>query len=61
MSVALLLRNKPEAKEVQLSQSSSTSLLMMSSGLRVQFHLPALDLTWNPVMTDTHEWCVDLF
>ena len=34
MSVALLLRNKqPEAKEIQLSQPSSTSLLMISSGL----------------------------
>ena len=42
---------QPEVKEVQLSQPSSTSLLMISSGLRVQLHLPALDLTWNPVMT----------
>ena len=39
---------QPEAKEVQLSQPSSTSLLMISSGLRVQLHLPPLDLTWNP-------------
>ena len=38
-----------EAKEVQLSQPSSTSLLMISSGLRVQLHLPPLDLDWNPV------------
>ena len=30
-----------EAKEVQLSQPSSTSLLMISSGLRVQLHLPS--------------------
>ena len=29
---------QPEAKEVQLSQPSSTSLLMISSGLRVQLH-----------------------
>ena len=43
----------PEAKEVQLSQPSSTSLLMISSGLTVQLHLPPLDLTWNPVMTHT--------
>ena len=42
-----------EAKEVQLSQPSSTSMLMISSGLRVQLHLPALDLTRNPVMTHT--------
>ena len=36
---------QPEVKEVQLSQPSSTSLLMISSGLRVQLYLPALDLT----------------
>ena len=42
------VEERPEAKEVQLSQSSSTSLLMISaSGLRVQLHLPALDLTWT--------------
>ena len=44
------VEEQPEAKEVQLSQPSSTSLLMISSGLKVQLHLPALDLTWNPVM-----------
>ena len=33
-----------EAKEVQLSQPSSTSLLMISSGLICQLHLPPLDL-----------------
>ena len=38
-----------EAKEVQLWQPSSTSLLMISSGLRVQLHLPPLDLAWNSV------------
>ena len=38
-----------EAKEVQLSQPSSTFLLMISSGLRVQLHLPPPDLAWNPV------------
>ena len=42
------VEEQPEAKEVQLSQPSSTSLLMISSGLRVQLHLPTLDLTWNP-------------
>ena len=42
------VEQQPEAKEVQLSQPSSTSLLMISSGLKVQLHLPALDLTWNP-------------
>ena len=42
------VEEQPEAKEVQLSQPSSTSLLIISSGLRVQLHLPALDLTWNP-------------
>ena len=36
----------PEAKEVQLSQPSSTSLLMISSGLTAQLHLPAHDLFW---------------
>ena len=40
------VEEQPEAKEVQLSQPSSTSLLIISSGLRVQLHLPALDLTW---------------
>ena len=45
---------QPEVKEVQLSQPSSTSLPMISSGLRVQLHLPPLDLTWIPVvMTHT--------
>ena len=47
------VEEQPEAKEVQRSQPSSTSLLMTSSGLRVQLHLPALDLAWNPVMTHT--------
>ena len=42
------VEEQPEAKEVQLSQPSSTSLLMISSGLRVQLHLPALGPTWNP-------------
>ena len=38
-----------EAKEVQLSQPSSTSLLMISSGLmKVQLHLPPLDLLISP-------------
>ena len=45
------VEQQPEAKEVQLSQPSSTSLLMISSGLRVQLHLPPLDLAWNPVAT----------
>ena len=36
------VEEQPEAKEVQLSQRSSTSLLVISSGLRVQFHLPFL-------------------
>ena len=44
------VEEQPEVKEVQLLQPSSTSLLMISSGLRVQLHLPALDLTWNPVI-----------
>ena len=42
------IKEQPEAKEVQFSQHSSTSLLMISSGLRVQLHLPPLDLAWNP-------------
>ena len=41
------VEEQPEAKEVQLSQPSSTSLLIISSGRRVQLHLPALDLTWT--------------
>ena len=44
------VEKQPEAKQVQLSQPRSTSLLMVSSGLRDQFHLPALDLTWNPLV-----------
>ena len=47
------VEEQPEVKEVQLSQPSSTSLLMISSGLTVQHHLPPLDLAWNPVMTHT--------
>ena len=46
VSVALLFKDEQlEAKEVQLSQPSSTSLLMISSGLtglKVQLHLPSL-------------------
>ena len=38
---------QPEAKEVQLSQPSYTSLLMISSRLGVQLHLPSLDLAWT--------------
>ena len=45
------VEEQPEATEVQLSQPSSTSLLMISSGLRVQLHLPALDLAWKSVCT----------
>ena len=44
------VEEQPETKEVQLSQPSSTSLLMISSGLRVQLYLPPVDLAWNPVM-----------
>ena len=48
------IEEQPEAKEVQLSQPSSTSLLVISSEVRVQLHLPPLDLAWNPaVMTHT--------
>ena len=47
------VEEQPDAKEVQLSQPSSTSLLTISSGLRVQLHLPPLALAWNPVMTHT--------
>ena len=50
------VEEQPEAKEVQLSQPSSTSLLMISSGLRVRLHLPPLDLAWNPVVM-THPGC----
>ena len=45
------VEEQPEAKE--LSQPSSTSLLMISSGLSVQLHPPPFDLAWNPVMTHT--------
>ena len=38
-----------EAKEVQLSQLSSTSLLMISSGLTPPPSSWSLDLAWNPV------------
>ena len=41
------VEEQPEAKEVQLSQPSYTSLLMISSGLGVQLHLPSLDLAWT--------------
>ena len=34
------VEEQPEAKEVQLSQPSYTSLLMIFSGLKVQLHLP---------------------
>ena len=47
------VEEQPEAKEIQLSQPSYTSMLMISSGMRVQLHLSPLDLAWNPVMTHT--------
>ena len=49
------VEEQPEAKEVQLSQPSSTSLLMTLfwANLRVQLHLPPLDLAWNP------EYCIN--
>ena len=43
------VEEQPEAKEVQLLQPSSTYLLMIFSGPRVQLHLSSLDLAWNPV------------
>ena len=53
MSVAQqAVEEQLEAKEVQLSQPSSTSLLsdLFWANLRVQLHLPPLDLAWNPVV-----------
>ena len=47
MSVALLLRNNMKRNPCSVT---------ISSGLRVHLHLPALDLTWNPVVVDL--WCV---
>ena len=44
------VEEQPEAKEVQLLQPSSTSLFVISSGLRVQLHLPPLDLAWISVL-----------
>ena len=41
------VEERPEAKEVQLSQPTSTSLLMISPRLGVQLHLPPLDLAWT--------------
>ena len=52
------VEEQPEAKEVQLSQPSSTSLLMISSGLKVQLHLPPLDLAWNPLVMTLTGMCV---
>ena len=49
------VEEQPEAKGAEISQPSSTSLPMISSGPRVQLHLPALALTCNPVMTHTGE------
>ena len=50
------IEERPEAKEVLLSQPSSTSLLMISSGLRVQLHLPPLELAWNPDEQLSRAW-----
>ena len=49
------VEEQPEAKEVQLSQPSSTPPAhdLFWANLRVQLHLPPLDLAWNPVMTHT--------
>ena len=54
----IAVEEQPEAKEVQLSQPSSTSLLMISSGLRVQLHLPPLDLARNPLVMTHTQACV---
>ena len=46
------VEEQPEAKEDQLSQPTSTSLYthdLFWANLRVQLHLPPLDLAWNPV------------
>ena len=46
------VEEQPEAKEVQLSQPSSTSLHahdLFWANVRVQLHHPPLDLAWNPV------------
>ena len=49
------VEEQPEAKEVQRSQPSSTAPAhdLFWANLRVQLHLPPLDLAWNPVMTHT--------
>ena len=54
----IAVEEQPEAKEVQLSPPSSTSLLMISSGLRVQLHLPPLDLARNPLVMTHTQACV---
>ena len=48
------VEKQPGAKEVQLSQPSSTSLFMISSGPRVQLHLPAHDLFWANLKVQLH-------
>ena len=43
------VEEQPEAKEVHLSQPSSTSLLVISSGLTLgSSSTSLLDLAWNP-------------
>ena len=59
------VEEQPEAKEVQLSQPSFTSLLMHDlfwANLRVQLHLPTLNLAWNPgIMCKGCCFCVPAF
>ena len=48
MSVALLLRNNPKQKKSNFRSPAPPHDLFWAN-LRVQLHLPPLDLAWNPV------------
>ena len=48
MSVALLLRNNPKCNKSTFAQLHLPAHDLFWANLEVQFHLPPLDLAWNP-------------
>ena len=61
MSVALLtaVQEQPEAKEVAAQLHLHAHDLFWAN-LRVQLHLPPLDLAWNPVMCVSSHFLVSI-
>ena len=57
MSVALLLRNNPKRKKSNFrSPAPLPCSSLLGYNLRVQLHLPPLDLAWKPVIHHASSW-----